>query len=277
MTVHHLRVATFLLLAALLTTGLQAQSGQAVKPFEPKVGQAGKDVVWVPTPNAVVEQMLDMARVTPQDYLVDLGSGDGRTVIAAARRGLRAHGVEYNADMVDLAKQNATAAGLSDRATFERGDIFKTDFSKAQVVTMFLLQTLNMRLRPTLLDMPPGTRIVSNTFSMEDWEPDQRVTVPNCPTYCTAMLWIVPARVDGTWNLNGPAEKPGLPARRPLTIVQKFQRFSGTVGTTTVANGKLNGADISFHVGGMGYTGRVQGKSMSGKTSSGAAWTATRR
>jgi hypothetical protein len=250
-------------------------AAQTAKPFEPKVGQAGKDVVWVPTPSALVEKMLDMAKVTPKDYLIDLGSGDGRTVIAAARRGLRAHGIEYNPDMVDVAKRNAAAAGVSDRATFARADIFKTDFSKAQVVTMFLLQTLNMRLRPTLLDMPPGTRIVSNTFSMEDWEPDQRETAKDCPAYCTAMLWIVPAKVQGAWRLDGPNQK-GEPVRQPFTVVQRFQTFSGTLGTGAVATGKLSGADITFRVGGITYTGRVNGTSMSGKTSGGGTWTARR-
>ncbi len=158
-----------------------AQATQApAKPYEPQVGQAGKDVVWVPTPQALVDKMLDLAKVTPQDYLIDLGSGDGRTVITAAKRGLRAHGIEYNPDMVDLAKRNAMEAGVTEKATFAQADLFQTDFSKAQVITMFLLPSINIKLRPTILNMKPGTRVVSNTFTMEDWQPDQVETVTEC-------------------------------------------------------------------------------------------------
>ena len=170
-----------------------AQATQCTK-YEPSVGQAGKDVVWVPTPQPLVDKMLDMAKVTPQDFLMDLGSGDGRTVVTAAKRGLRAQGVEFNPDMVTLAKCNATAAGVADRAIFVQGDIFETDFSKASVITLFLLPTLNEKLRPTILKMKPGTRIVSNAFAMGDWQPDQNETIQNCTQWCTAMLWIVPAR-----------------------------------------------------------------------------------
>ena len=172
------------------------------KPFEPTVGQAGKDVVWVPTPQALVEKMLDLAKVTPQDFLMDLGSGDGRTVITAAKRGLRAQGVEYNPDMVELSKRNAAAAGVGDKANFVKADLFETDFSKAQVITMFLLPSINLRLRPTILNMKPGTRIVSNSFTMDDWQADQTTTVEgDCTTWCTAYLWIVPAKAEGTWQL----------------------------------------------------------------------------
>ena len=149
-----------------------AQARARHKPFEPSVGQPGKDVVWVPTPQALVEKMLDLAKVTPQDFLMDLGSGDGRTVITAAKRGLKAQGIEYNPDMVELSKRNATAAGVSDKATFVKADLFETDFSKAQVITMFLLPSINLRLRPTILNMKPGTRIVSNSFTMDDWQAD---------------------------------------------------------------------------------------------------------
>src|SRR6266545_5862687 len=180
------------LCAALAASVAQAQPA---KEFEPQVGQAGKDVVWVPTPQALVDKMLDMAKVTPQDYLIDLGSGDGRTVITAAMRGLRAHGIEYNPDMVDLAKRNATSAGVAVQATFVQADLFESDFSKAQVVTMFLLPSINLKLRPTILNMRPGTRVVSNSFTMEEWQPDQVETIPDCETWCTAHLWIVPAKV----------------------------------------------------------------------------------
>ncbi len=174
----------------------------AQKPYEPEVGQAGKDVVWVPTPQALVEKMLDMAKVTPKDFVIDLGSGDGRTVITAAKRGATAKGIEYNPDMVELSKRNAEKEGVSAKATFEKADLFQSDFSKAQVVTMFLLPTINMKLRPTILNLKPGTRIVSNSFTMEDWQADETATVDkDCTSWCTAYLWIVPAKVEGTWTM----------------------------------------------------------------------------
>jgi precorrin-6B methylase 2 len=231
-------------------------------------------VVWVPTPQALVDKMLDMAKVTPQDFLMDLGSGDGRTVITAAKRGVRAMGVEYNPDMVDLAKRNAATANVGDRAQFVRGDIFETDFSKASVVTLFLLPQLNLRLRPTILNMRPGTRVVSNSFTMddpstdEDWEADQTETVTNCTSWCTALLWIVPAKVGGNWQLSDNTQ---------LTLDQKFQMLSGRVGNTPITEGKMNGADIKFTVGGRTYTGKVDGNTMTGTISGGGTFKATKR
>src|SRR4030095_3667964 len=180
------RVIATLVLVAFAFTGAAFAQGTATgqKPFEPQVGQAGKDVVWVPTPQAVVDKMLDMAKVTKTDVVYDLGSGDGRTVITAAKRGARAMGIEYNPDMVELSKKNAAAAGVTERATFVKADLFETDFSKAQVITLFLLPSINMKLRPAILNRKPGTRIVSNTFTMEDWQPDQSETVPNCTSWC---------------------------------------------------------------------------------------------
>ena len=173
-----IRVALCSAVLSLFAAHAAAQATQApAKPFEPQVGQAGKDVVWVPTPQALVDKMLDMAKLTPQDYLIDLGSGDGRTVITAAKRGARAHGIEYNPDMVALAQRNATAAGVTGKATFAQADLFASDFSKAQVITMFLLPSINIKLRPTILNMRPGTRVVSNTFTMEDWQADQVETI----------------------------------------------------------------------------------------------------
>lgn len=242
--------------------------GQTTPGFKPEVGQAGKDVVWVPTPQALVERMLDMAKVTPKDMLIDLGSGDGRTVITAAKRGLTAQGIEYNPDMVELAKSNATAAGVANRATFAKADLFESDFSKAQVITMFLLPSINMRLRPTILNMKPGTRIVTNSFTMEDWQADETSTIEgDCTSWCTAHLWIVPAKVDGTWQLG----------QANLTVAQKFQMFSGTLGAVGVTEGRLRGDDISFTVGASKYTGRVDGNTMRGTMAGGGAWTATRR
>lgn len=255
----------------LLTAALaQAQTTATQKPFKPEVGQAGKDVVWVPTPQALVDKMLDLAKVTPEDYVIDLGSGDGRTVITAAKRGARALGVEYNPDMVDLSKRNAAQAGVTGRATFMKADLFETDFSQATVVTMFLLPSINMRLRPKILDMKPGTRIVSNSFDMEDWEADETAEVTeNCESWCRAMLWIVPAKVDGTWQL----------PQGELSITQTFQKISGTLkngATTAPISGKLRGGEISFTAGNAEYTGRVDGNSIAGTVSGGGSWKATR-
>ena len=190
--------------------------------YEPQVGQSGKDVIWVPTPQTLVDRMLQMAKVTPSDYVIDLGSGDGRTVITAAKLGATAHGIEYNPDMVELSKRNAAKAGVAEKATFAKADIFASDFSKATVVTMFLLPALNLKLKPILLNMEPGTRVVSNSFDMGDWKPDETAHVENDSTgYCRAFLWIIPAKVDGpavvvtatqVEQLLAPAEPPPLAA-----------------------------------------------------------------
>jgi methyltransferase family protein len=261
------RICLTVAVSALLAATVVGQTPQATQ-FEPVVGQAGKDVVWVPTPQATVDKMLEMAKITPQDYLIDLGSGDGRTVITAAKRGLKAHGIEYNQDMVDLSKRNAASEGVTDRATFVKADIFQTDFSQATVLTMFLLPDLNVRLRPTILNMKPGTRVVSNTFNMGDWNPDETQTVSNCPNYCTSHLWIVPAKVDGTWKL----------PQGELKLTQTYQTFSGSLGTTPVTNGKLVGDQISFEAGGARYEGRVSGNRIQGtvRTSTTTPFTATR-
>jgi hypothetical protein len=226
--------------------------------------------VWVPTPQALVDKMLDMAKVTPQDYLIDLGSGDGRTVITAAKRGVRALGIEYNPDMVALATRNAANANVSDRATFVKADIFESDFSKATVITLFLLPQLNLKLRPKLLDLKPGTRIVSNSFTMEDWQPDETATVTDgCTSWCTALFWLVPAKVEGSWRL-GNAD---------LTLTQQFQKLSGSLGGTPIAEGSLAGDRITFTVGTTKYTGQVAGNTMKGEATggSGTTWSAERR
>jgi Methyltransferase domain len=243
-------------------------AADAQKPFEPQVGQSGKDVVWVPTPQALVDKMLDMAKVTPQDFVMDLGSGDGRTVITAAKRGARAMGVEYNPDMVELSRGNAAKAGVSDKATFVQADLFETDFSKAQVVTMFLLPSINIKLRPKILDLKPGTRIVSNSFNMEDWEADETETISDdCTSWCTALLWIVPAKVDGAWSH----------PQGEMKLTQQFQNFTGTLGTQPITEGKLRGEEISFKVGSTTYTGKVEGNTMHGNGANGNSWTATRK
>ena len=248
-----------------------AQKPETQKPaeqFEPQVGQAGKDVVWVPTPQALVDKMLDMAKVTPQDFVIDLGSGDGRTVITAAKRGARAMGIEYNPDMVALSKRNAAAAGVTDKATFVQADLFETDFSKANVVTMFLLPSINIKLRPKILDMKPGTRIVANSFNMEDWEADETETITgDCTSWCTALLWIVPAKVDGSWSM----------PQGELKLSQQFQRFTGSLGTQAISEGKLNGDEISFKVGTTTYNGKVEGNTIRGAGANGGSWTATKK
>jgi len=259
------------LVAAVASLSAQTSTQTKPKPFEPQSGQAGKDVVWVPTPQPLVERMLDMAKVTPKDFVIDLGSGDGRTVITAAKRGARALGIEYNPDMVELSRRNAVAAGVSKLATFNQADLFESDFSKADVVTMFLLPSINMRLRPTILKMRPGTRIVTNAFTMEDWEHDETSTVEkDCSTWCTAYLWYVPAEVEGAWSVTGGGT---------LTLTQKFQMVSGTLGSDALSGGRLRGADITFSVGNVKYSGRVNGGTMSGTMSGGRTgnWTATKK
>ncbi len=256
-------------LAAAVVTVTPAAAQQTNAPFEPRVGQSGKDVVWVPTPQALVDRMLDMAAVTPKDFLMDLGSGDGITVITAARRGVKAMGIEYNPDMVELSRRNAQTAGVGNMATFEKADLFETDLSRATVITMFLLPSINIKLRPTLLDLKPGTRIVSNTFNMEDWAPDRMETIENCERWCTALLWYVPAKVEGAWRIG----------RDTMTITQRFQKFSGTVGGQPIIDGSLKSDEIAFQVGTAKYTGRVTGNSMRGTyTQDGKTvpWTATK-
>jgi hypothetical protein len=254
------------------TAGAQTQPADGA--FQPQVGQDGKDVVWVPTPQALVDKMLDMAQVTPQDVVMDLGSGDGRTVITAAKRGARAIGIEYDLDMVDLSRGAAAREGVADKATFVGADLFEADFSQATVVTMFLLTSINLKLRPKILDLTPGTRVVSNTFTMEEWEPDETATIiDNCTRWCTALFWIVPAKVAGTWRL----------PQGELTLTQKFQMVSGTLtsGTSSIqiASGRLRGDQITFTAGAAQYAGRVNGNLIQGTFTSGAEkanWTANR-
>jgi phospholipid N-methyltransferase len=260
--------------AAIATSVFAQQTQTQTKPFEPTVGQAGKDVVWVPTSQVLVDKMLDLAKVSSNDVVYDLGSGDGRTVITAAKRGARAVGVEYNPDMVALSRKNAAAAGVAaDRATFKQADLFATDFSEATVVTMFLLPDINLRLRPTILNMKPGTRIVSNTFTMAEWEPDESQTVTEgCQTWCTALFWVVPAKVEGAWRM----------PQGELTISQTFQKLTGTIkngaNSGQITNGRMRGDQISFTAGGVNYTGRVNGNSIQGTMSGGSSgnWSATR-
>jgi len=243
-------------IASLLFGGLNAVSVNAQdanRSYTPLVGQEGKDVVWVPTAQALVDKMLDMAKVTTKDYLVDLGSGDGRTVITAAKRGIKSLGIEYNPDLVSLSRKNAETEKVGELAKFTEGDIFLSDFSTATVVTMFLLPDLNIRLRPTLLRMAPGTRLVSNSFHMGDWSPDQTVEAGDgsCTNYCKAFLWIVPAQADGEWKL----------PKGKLNLKQQYQMISGELtlnGTThAITEGRLDGELISISYAGGSLGGRV--------------------
>ena len=244
---------------SLLTAELAAQEKQSGTTYIPEVGQQGKDVVWVPTPQELVNKMLDLAGVTANDYVIDLGSGDGRTVITAAKIGARALGIEYNPDMVALSKENAKKEGVSGKAEFIQADLFETDFSKATVITMFLLPEINLKLRPKLLDLKPGTRIVSNTFTMGEWEADKEVTTEeNWNSWNTGYLWIIPAKVEGKWKLgNG-----------ELNLTQEYQFINGTFNSgdkyQTITDGRLSGDSISFTVGSEKYTGIVGDKIIKG-------------
>jgi SAM-dependent methyltransferase len=248
-----LQLASALLLASAFTACAQAPD---IKGFEPDVGQEGKDVVWVPTPQNLVEKMLDLAKVTPRDIVMDLGSGDGRTVIAAAKRGAQALGVEFDPHLVEYSRQNARAAGVADRARFIQGDFFETDLSRATVITLFLLPEINVKLRPRLLELAPGTRVVANTFDMDAWKPDEMASAytadSKCESYCSALLWIVPAKVAGTYSL--PIGE--------LALKQEFQMLTGTLrtaGTSYALEGRVRGEEVSFRAGGREYRGRMRG------------------
>jgi len=241
--------------------------------YEPSVGQEGKDVIWVPTPDSLIQAMLDAAKVTPNDFVMDLGSGDGRIVIAAAKRGANAVGFEYNPDMVALSKRNAEKAGVSDKATFVKADIFESDFSKATVITMYLLPQLNLKLRPTILALKPGTRVVSHAFTMGEWEADRTIELEGR----TAFLWIVPANVDGTWECRLPE------GRAELRLAQQFQNGRGTMTLNgkefTLSDVKLEGSRIRFVADKRSYSGSVNGNVMEGAVAAGAReekWTAER-
>ena len=251
-----------------------AADAQVAAEYHPEVGQAGKDVVWVPTPPALVEKMLDMARVTPQDYVVDLGSGDGRNIIAAARRGARAVGFEFNPAMVELSRRTAAKEGVSEKASFVEGDMFEADFSQATVLALFLLPDNMMKLQPKFLGLKPGARIVGNTFGFQNWNPDEQETLTtDCSSWCTALLWIVPAKVEGTW------QSP----QGELTLTQQFQMLSGTLTaggrSGPIAGGRLRGDQISFTAAGAEYSGRVNGDTIEGTVKSQSrtdTWRATR-
>jgi hypothetical protein len=247
---------------------LTSFAGAAAGQFQPQVGQAGKDVIWVPTPDDVVDRMLTMAQVTSQDFVMDLGAGDGKIAIAAAKKfGARAVGIEYNPEMVKHANANASAAGVAGtgqgKAMIRQADIFQTDFTQATVITLYLLPALNMKLRPQLLAMRPGTRVVSHSFTMEDWEADEISTLDGRRAY----FWVVPANVVGNWTLEAGNQ------RTDLTLEQTFQKVSGSVALPPINAGlrdaRLRGSVIQFaYVGQDGmrrdFSGRVNGNRMEG-------------
>src|SRR6185503_7719033 len=250
-------LSSFLCALLLAASGAEAQIAPAAPPstYKPQSGQAGKDVIWVPTSQALVDKMLVIAKVTPDDFVIDLGSGDGRTVITAAKRGARALGIEYNPPMVELSRRNAEMEGVAGKATFVKADLFESDFSQATVITMFLLPTLNLKLRPKILALKPGTRIVSNSFNMDTWTPDEIAILGShfdCTSFCTAYLWIVPARVAGSYQT----------PEGDITLKQTFQMLSGTLvdgGTTYTLEGSVRGEEIRFKAGGKAYRGRLNG------------------
>jgi hypothetical protein len=254
-----------------------AQQPATQKPFEPVSGQAGKDVVWVPSPPDMVNKLMELAKVTPNDFVIDLGSGDGRNVIAAAKLGARALGVEYNPDMVALSRKLAQEAGVADKAQFEQADMYEYDISKATVMALFLLPVNMNRLAPKFFNLAPGSRIVANTFGIEGWEPDVRTTLPptsECESWCEALLWIVPAKIAGTWAM----------ANGTMTLTQQYQAVQGSLTiagqSQTVVMGRLKGEELTFSAGGLSYKGIAKGNTITGTvtTPNGEQpWTATRK
>jgi SAM-dependent methyltransferase len=250
------------------------QTAAAQEDYKPKVGQAGRDAVWVPTSPALVEKMLNLAKVTASDFVMDLGSGDGRNVIAAAKRGARGRGVEFNPDLVALSNRIAKSEGVADKASFVQGDMYEADISEATVLALFLLPQNLDKLSPKFLAMKPGSRIVANTFGMTGWEPDAVEELQDdCVNWCKALLWIVPAPVEGTWKL----------ADGELKLQQLFQRATGTLAVNgtphTIANGRLKGDQLTFEADGATYEGRVSGNTIAGtvtKSGKTAPWKATR-
>jgi SAM-dependent methyltransferase len=239
-----------------LSTSACAQFQQA---YTPTPFQEGKDVVWVPTPQTLVDKLLGLAKVTKEDFVMDLGSGDGRLVITAARLGARAVGVEYNPDLVEHARRAAEKEGVGERAVFVKADLFETDFSRATVITMFLLPELNMRLRPKILALRPGTRIVSNTFTMGDWLPDETVKLTSADgcssAYCTGLFWVVPARVEGTHKLPD----------GEITVTQEYQLIAGkmtTGGRSFPFSGKVRGEAVTILGDGREFRGRMNGRTL---------------
>jgi precorrin-6B methylase 2 len=259
-------LAGIVMLALIGGSHAWAQPATPPEPYKPTVGQAGKDVVWVPSSPAMVEKMLDHASVTPQDFVMDLGSGDGRAIIAAARRGARALGIEYNADLVEYSKRQAAAAGVADKAMFAQGDMYEADISKATVLMLFLLPTNLEKLAPKFMQLPPGTRIVANTFWLSEWTPDETQELQDgCESWCTSHLIIVPARVEGKWRVGDGV----------LSLTQKFQQVEGAYtpanGAFVPVKGSLRGSEMMLTVGDAEYQGSVKGDTIEGAAKSSAS------
>jgi SAM-dependent methyltransferase len=264
------RVLRLALCALLLPAGSGCAQSPPAPIYEPEYSQPGKDVVWVPTPEIMVQTMMDLAKVTIDDYVIDLGSGDGRLVIGAAKRGARALGLEYDDNLVRYSRREAEKQGVTGKAQFVKADIFATDFSTATVLTLFLLPEMNLRLRPRFLAMKPGTRIVANYFGIGDWSSDESVRVPEsekCRSYCIAYLWIVPASVDGAW----------LSPQGELALTQQHQYVTGRFGGASIAQGRVRGDTLSFTVDGVAYSGRVRGDVIEGTAGTATRWTAKRK
>ena len=262
-------------LAAAALTAATGAHGQLEAINQPPL-VAGKDVAWVPTPDAAVDRMLAMAAVGPRDLVYDLGSGDGKIAIAAAKRfGARAVGIEYSPDLVEASRASAQKEGVADRVRFRQGDLFEADFREATVVTLYLLTTMNVKLRPTILAMRPGTRVVSHMFRMGDWEPDESARVGSSDVY----FWTVPARVAGTWSVSR-----GLGPPLELALDQKYQKLSGAARlageTLPLARVTLRGDAIRIEFVGerrerQVLAGRVEGERMVGEPGA-APWNAVR-
>jgi precorrin-6B methylase 2 len=231
--------------------------------YEPQSGQQGKDVVWVPTPHQLVDVMINMASLTSKDYLVDLGSGDGRIVIAAAKKGIKAAGVEFNPDLVGYSKKYAEREGVADKTDFIQADFFEYDLSKATVITMFLLSDLNSRLKPRLLELKPGTRIITNSFSIDDWNYDKKEELDEENiSWRTAYMWIVPAKVEGLWKFN----------EGEMELSQTYQMVTGNMkignDSHNITEGKLRGAVLNFTCNGINYECTVNNSAMKGTAKS---------
>ena len=257
-----------ILLSALLISGMNfAYSTTPAAPtYTPVQGQAGKDVIWIPTPEGLIDKMLTTAKVTDKDTLFDLGAGDGISAITAARKyGAQSVGIEFNPDMAQFARRKVAEAGMTDKVRIITGDIFQEDFSSATVVTLYLMPHQNLKLRPTLLKMKPGTRVVSHAFTMGDWEPDEIMSFNHTQGY----FWVVPAQIEGSWVMNG---LDGGPFR--VNLSQSFQNIGGTLTrggqTFSMLGAKLRGDEVKFqfitpdrkvHA----FSGRLDGGRLTGK------------
>jgi precorrin-6B methylase 2 len=262
-SVIHVRPLVLAAFVAVAIPSLALAQTEAAETYTPTPGMAGKDSVWVPTSPELIEKMLDMAGVTPNDVVVDLGSGDGRMVIAAANRGARARGVEFNADLVAYSERAAAEQGVGDKATFVQGDMFAADISDATVLPLFLMPENLRRLTPTFLRLAPGSRIVVNTLGIPEWQPDRVERLESCTSWCEAKLYIVPAQVAGQWELPDGS----------LEVEQTFQHITGTLvnggAPLPIEDGVVQGNDVTFTAGGERYTGRVNGQTINWTMASG--------